>query len=136
MSAQVYHLINKLENIPQNILNDIDKMGMDESLILTELEGEYFNAISNIDEKEFNFCRKKIAFFTGNVGTIKSSKKEYFSTERLRLDYNDTIHFGTLYIFDAVQKKESGGYDAAIVCDSKKKLKISKVVKNIKCKAR
>ena len=133
MSAQVYHLMNKYENIPKNILNDIHKMGMDESLILTELEGKYFNAISNIDEKEFNFYGKKIAFLTGNVGSIKSVKKEYFLTERLRTNYTDTVWFGTLYIFDAVQKKESGGYDAAIVSDSKKKLKISKVIKNIKC---
>ena len=31
MLAQVYHMRNKYENIPQDILSNIDKMGMDDS---------------------------------------------------------------------------------------------------------
>ncbi len=131
MMAQVYMLKNKLENIPKSVLNNIDKMGLDESLTLTELEGEYFNAISNIDKKEFDFCEKKIAFLTGNVGSIKSNKKAFFLTERLRTNYNDTVWFGFLYIFDTVQKKESGGYDAAIVSSNKKRLSTEKVMKRV-----
>jgi hypothetical protein len=135
MSAQIYHLINKYENIPQNILNDINKMGIDESWLLTELEGKYFNALSKIDEKEFNFCDKKIAFFTGNIGSIKINKKIYFVEERKRLnviDYSLSYYFGTLYIFNATQKAESGGYDAAIVYDSKKLNSIKEMVKRLK----
>lgn len=131
MTAQVYVLKNKFENIPKSILNNIDKMGLDESLTLTDLEGEYFNAISNIDKKKFDFCEKKIAFLTGNVGSIKSNKKAYFFTERLRTNYNDTICFGFLYIFDTVQKNESGGYDAAIVSSSKKRLSTKEVIKRL-----
>jgi hypothetical protein len=135
MLAQVYHMINKYENISTEILNNIDKMGMDESLFLTELEGKYFNALSKIDEKEFNFCGKKVAFFKGNVGSIKINKKIYFINERERLkvtNYSCSDYFGVLYIFDASQKEESGGYDAAIVYVSKKLNSTKEVVKRLK----
>ena len=49
------------------------------------------------------------------------------------LDRNFTIIGGSsLYIFDAVQKEESGGYDAAIVCWSKFVIPIEEVVKRLK----
>jgi hypothetical protein len=135
MLAQMYHLINKFENIPKNILTDIDKMGMDESWVLTELEGKYFNALSKIDKTEFNMSGKKVFFFTGNVGSLKSTKKEYFTGEREGLQvehYSRSHYFGTLYIFNAVQKEENGGYDAAIVYGSKKLNSIKEVVKRLK----
>jgi hypothetical protein len=135
MSAQIYHLINKYENIPQNILNDIDKMGIDESWLLTELEGKYFNALSKTDEIKFNMSGKKIAFFTGNVGSIKSNKKKYFIEERAGLkvaDHSISHYFGTLYIFNVTQKVESGGYDAVIVYGSKKLNSIKEMVKRLK----
>ena len=53
MMAQVYRMINKYENIPQCILSEVEKMGVDESSTLTELEGKYFNAISQISRTEF-----------------------------------------------------------------------------------
>lgn len=82
MLAQVYPIINRFENIPQNLLNDMNKMGMDECLLLTDLEGKYFNALSLIAETEFDCCNKKVYFLTGNVGSIKSNKKTYFIEER------------------------------------------------------
>ena len=135
MSAQVYHLINKLENIPPNVLNNIDKMAMDECLLLTELEGEYFNALCK-EKKEFDMRGKKVGFIRGNAGTIKSNKKEYFTTEKLRKQLrtndNNEIYFGVLYIFNAPQKAESGGYDAVVVYGSKKLLSTKEVIKRLK----
>ena len=43
-------------------------------------------------------------------------------------------YFGALYLFNDVQKKESGGYDAAIVSGSKKLLSTKEVVKQLKKK--
>jgi hypothetical protein len=137
MLAQVYPIINKFENIPQNLLNDMDKMGIDECLLLTDLEGKYFNALSLIEEKGFNLCTKKVCFLTGNIGSIKSNKKEYFIEERERLkvaDYSRLSFFGFLYIFNTAQKAESGGYDATIVYGSKKKLSIKEVIERLKKK--
>ncbi|WP_368123114.1 hypothetical protein [Bacteroides thetaiotaomicron] len=137
MLAQVYHMRNKYENIPQDILSNIDKMGMDDSSFLTELEGKYLNTVAGISEKDFNFSKSKVAFFRGNIGSIRSSKKEYFRVERECLKVcTDSIllYFGTLYIFDAKQKVESGGYDAAIVDRSKKLLSTKEVVRQLKKK--
>jgi hypothetical protein len=130
-------MINKYENIPQNILSNIDEMGMEDGLLLSELEGKYLNVISGISERKFSFCGKKVAFYTGNVGSIKSDKKKYFTGEKTRLkvaDYDCSIYFGVLYIFDTVQKEESSGYDAAIVYGSKKLNSIKEVVKRLKGK--
>jgi hypothetical protein len=107
-------------------------MGMDEDSLLTDLEGEYFNALFQVNEENFNLCGKKIGFLTGVDGSTKSNKKEYFISERHRLSSNHSPLFGWLYIFNAVQKKESGGYDAAIVFYTKKKLTIKEVIKNLK----
>ena len=136
MLAQVYRMINKYENIPQCILSEVEKMGVDENSTLTELEGKYFNAISQISRTEFDLSGKKVAFFIGNIGSVKSNKKKYFIGERERLKAaNDSCsyYFGTLYVFDITQKEESGGYDAAIVGLSKKMNSIQDVVKRMKC---
>lgn len=136
MLAQVYHMENKYENIPKNILSDIDKTGMDDSLFLTELEGKYCNAIAGISEKDFNFSKSKVAFFKGNIGSIRIDKKIYFreSRESFTKEIADStlLYFGTLYIFNAAQKRESGGYDATIVSGSKKLLSTKKVIKQLK----
>jgi hypothetical protein len=130
--AQIYITTNEFKNIPKNILNNIDKMGMDEDSLLTDLEGEYFNALFQVNEENFNLCGKKVGFLTGDVGRIKSNKKEYFISERYGLKYNYSPTFGWLYIFNDIQKEKSGGYDAAIVFYTKKKLTIKEVIKNLK----
>jgi hypothetical protein len=132
MSAQEYFMKNKFENIPQNLLSHIDEMGMDECLLLTELEGQYFNALYQVNEKEFNLSGKKVGFLTGNVGKNKSNKKIYFEGERSRLKLNHSPLFGKLYIFNSDQKAENGGYDAAIVYYTKKLLSIKEVIKRLK----
>lgn len=132
MLAQVYPMTNDFENIPKNVLNNIDKMGMDECLLLTELEWKYFRTLYRMTEKEFNLCNKKVGFLTGSLGSNKSNKKEYFISERNRLNSNYSPTFGWLYIFNATQKEETGGYDAAIVFYTKKKLSIKEVVKRLK----
>lgn len=137
MFSQVYHLKNKYDNIPREILSNIDKMGIDDSLYLTELEGKFLNAIAGISEKDFNFSKSKVAFFEGNVGSLRSDKKDYFAMLRewLNARTDSTIYyFGALYLFNNAQKKESGGYDAAIVSGSKKLLSIKEVLKQLKKK--
>jgi hypothetical protein len=66
MLAQIYTTRNKFENIPKDILDNIDKMRMDECIFLTDLEGRYFNALYQIEEGKFNLFSKKICFLTGN----------------------------------------------------------------------
>ena len=75
MLAQVYHMQQRsFKNIPDCVLNNINKMGIDDNPLLTELEGEYFNALYQVPDKEFNLSGKKVAFFTGSLGKTKSNK--------------------------------------------------------------
>ena len=118
-------------NIPKNILNQLDKMGVDDSLLLNAYESTYFNHIFEKPRKEFDFTEKKIGFIYGGA---KSNKKEYFDLEKDRFNRNNTPNGGTLYIFDEDQKEKSGGYDAAIVYWSKILVPSKEVVKRLKGK--
>jgi hypothetical protein len=135
--SQVYDtlgILHTFEHIPDSILINIDKMGIDENSELTELEGNYFNALFQIEKKEFDMSGKKVGFFS----SIKSDKKEYFDCMRIAFEHctnNDTckVYFGTLYVFFVFQKEESGGYDVAIVDGCCKILPTTKkVVKRLK----
>lgn len=109
--------------IPKSLLENIDKMGMDSTLILNEYEGRYLNFVFKVDTLDFNLVGKKVGFF--------KSKIEYFRDTRRRLKNSYTI-CSCLYIFDAVQKVESGGYDAAITDGNIFVMPIEKVVKRLK----
>ncbi len=133
--GQIHKLqVRNFSEIPKDLLENLDKMGIDSLLFLTESEGKYFNSLYQIPEKEFNLSCKKVAFFTGSLGKTESNKANYFIIERDRLKCNYFPSIGTLYIFNAQQKAESGGYDAAIVYWSKKSLTIEEVVKRLKKK--
>lgn len=132
MSAQVYYMQQRgFKKISRNLLECINEMGLDSNVMLTELKGRYFNALYQINEPKFSLCDKKVCFFTGSLGKTKSDKKVYFTGERSRFRQNDSPTIGTLYIFNAVQKEQSGGYDAAIVYWNKRLVPIEEVVKRL-----
>lgn len=123
--GQIHELkVRNFSEIPKNLLENLDKMGVDSFPILNECEGRYFNFIFKIDSLEFNLVGKKVGFL--------GSKTNYFKSLRSH-DRNFTIVGGSsLYIFDAIQKEESGGYDAAVVYWSKFVIPIKEVVKRLK----
>ena len=106
-------------------------MGVDTSPLLNSYESAYFNVIFKDSLKGFDFTGKKIGFIYSGA---KSNKMEYFKLEKDRFNRNYTLNSGTLYIFNATQKEESGGYDAAIVYWSKFVVPIEKVVERLKKK--
>lgn len=113
--------------------NTMEQLETVENLLLNETEGTYLNKIFGTTRKDFDFVNKKIGFLTGSSGTTKSSKKHYFDMqEKHSTNVNYPCDNGTLYIFNAEQKAESGGYDAAIVYWSKFLVPIEKVVKRLK----
>lgn len=119
--------VRNFNEIPEELLNNLDKMGIDSSLILNEYEGRFFNYIFKINSQEYNLVGKKLGFL--------GSKISYFRKTRERFNLNSTTVGGSsLYIFNAAQKEESGGYDAAIVYWSKFEIPIEKVVKRLKVK--
>ena len=115
--------MRNFSEIPNDILDNLDKMGIDTSSILNEYEGKYFNFIFKIDPQEFNLVGKKVGFL--------GSKIDYFNSTRSPDRNSTTVGGSSLYIFNATQKEESGGYDAAIVYWSKVLVPIEKVVKRL-----
>jgi hypothetical protein len=125
MNGQRYELqVRNFSEIPQDLLENLDKMGVDSSSILNEYEGRYFNVIFKIDPQDFNFVGKKVGFL--------GSKIDYFRSTRSPDRNSTTVGGSGLYIFNAEQKAESGGYDAAIVYWSKFVIPIEEVVKRLK----
>lgn len=103
--------------VPHYLLDKINLMGIDSCRSLNEYEGEFLNYIYNVDPKESSLVGKKLCFINGRSIT---SKNNYFEETKRRYNSNYTIIGGsTLYLFDAKQKKDSGGYDAAIIYWSK-----------------
>lgn len=122
--GQIHELhVRNFSEIPKDLLENIDKMGVDNSSILNEYEGRYFNFIFNIDSQDFNLVEKKVGFL--------GSKIDYFNDTRSSDRNFKTVGGSSLYIFDANQKEESGGYDAAITYWNKSLLPTEEVVKRL-----
>ncbi len=121
--------VRNFNEIPEDILVNLDKMGIDNTPLLDSCESTYFNVIFKDHLDGFDFTNKKIGFLSS---VSEWDKKEYFEEERKRFFENSTTINSTLYIFDTYQKKESGGYDAAIVSWSKFLLPVNKVIKKLK----
>jgi len=121
--------VRNFNDIPKDILEQLDKMGVDGSSLLNSYESAYFNVVFKESINGFDFTGKKVGFIYNGA---RSNKKEYFDLEKDRFNRNNTPNRGTLYIFNETQKKESGGYDAAIVYWSKRLIPIQEVVKRLK----
>ena len=113
-------------DIPTEILIQFDKMGCEKSSILNSYEVAYFNVFFKDSSKKIDFSGKKVGFIYHGA---RSNKVEYFDLEKDRYSRKYTPNNCKLYIFDETQKKESGGYDAAIVYWNKIDLPIGKVIK-------
>ena len=129
-SINLFGQVRSFNDIPKDILNQLDKMGVDGSPLLNSYESAFLNVIFKDSLKGFDFTNKKVGFIkiSGEKGKIHyfDMQKKHFVDEKHPCDN------GTLYIFDATQKKESGGYDAAIVYWSKFLMPVEKVVKRLK----
>ena len=118
------------EEIPVELLNHLDQMGVDTLATLNDYEARYLNFIFSIDTNDFNLAGAKMGF----VGSVIGNKIKFFSDEKDWFYRGEKGGVGgcCLYIFNANQKKESGGYDAAIICWSKIAIPIEDVVKRLK----
>lgn len=104
----------------------------EDNLLLSKIEGAYLNEIFETARKDFDFANKKVGFYTGSSGGTKSSKKHYLDMqEKHSVDENYPCDNGTLYIFNAEQKRDSGGYDAAILYWSKVLLPVQQMIKQL-----
>jgi hypothetical protein len=134
LSINLVGQVRNFNDIPKDLLEQLDKMGVDNLPLLNCCESAYLNVIFEKSRKNFDFTDKKIGFITGSNGKTVCSKKEYFDLERNRFNHNSTPNNGTLYVFNAAQKAESGGYDAVIIYWCKVLVPIETAVKSLKNK--
>ena len=121
--------VSIFSDLPKELIDNIDKMGVDNRPVLNEHEGRFINTIFKINPQDFDFVGKKVGFLLSG----KSSKLTYFVETRERYSENSSIIGGSgLYIFDATQKEKSGGYDAEVVYWNKFVLPTDKVVQQLK----
>jgi len=125
LSGQVRYF----KDIPAELLNQLDKMGVDDTSVIDSLEGAYLNESYKDSLKGFDFVGKKVCFLKG--GMI-SNKSEFFKSEMEQYGISSTASVSVLYIFNETQKQETGGYDAAIVFWRKIYMPTDKVIKLLK----
>jgi hypothetical protein len=123
------------ENIPQDILDCLIEIGKDTISTLNVCESNYLNFLFQKDKDTFDFYEKKIAFFKGNTGTIKSTKKEFFDKEKYFIHQKGFLPSGScqLVIFDKNEERQVG-YNAVIISLSKKYITKKEIIKRLKKK--
>jgi hypothetical protein len=122
---------------PVHKRNSNDSMGqtdrIENNLLLNETESVYLNKIFDTTRKDFDFTNKKVGFLTGSSGKTLSSKEHYFDMHRKHsTNENYPCDNGSLYIFNAAQKEENGGYDAVIAYWCKVLLPVEQIIKRLK----
>jgi hypothetical protein len=128
-NISLFGQVRNFNDIPKDILEELNKMGVDNSSIMNRYESSYLNVIFAKYRGNFDFTNKKVGFILR--GAV-SDKKEYFEKERDRYSRGETPNSGQLYVFDVGQKAESGGYDAASTYGNKFVIPIETVVKRLK----
>ena len=104
-----------------NYPDNLDLVGNDNSAGLTHEDAMFFNRIYHT--RGFDFKGKKIAFINPHLVDQKQAirtKKEYIGIIKKHLENDFLYPTDDLEIFNEQEKKESGGYDAMIVYQSKR----------------
>lgn len=121
------------EEIQKELLNCVAEMGKDTASILNACESKYLNFSFQNERGKFDFHGRRVAFFKGNTGTIKGTKKDYLDLlEQFAIQNGFLLaREGQLIILNEEEIKETG-YDAVVITMSKKLLTKKEVVKRLK----
>jgi hypothetical protein len=132
-SVCLFGQVQDFNEIPKDISEHLDKMGVDNFPTLNDCECKYLNFNYQKNKTTFDFCGKKIYFLRGNIGTIKSTKIEYFDRLKYFVYQKGFLPSDSsqLIIFNEDEVKKTG-YDAVIISRSKKKLTKKEVIKQLK----
>lgn len=119
VDAKAYstHVSRVREKIPSDIQTQMSELPfVDSSPLLNETEGQFLNYCFDIDS--FDFCHKKVCFFSGDLGTTVVSKKEFLIDVKNKVAYRDTNnHVDPLfcYIIRDESLRDDVGYDAFVL---------------------
>jgi hypothetical protein len=119
------------EEIPENLIKNFDKMGVNDDAYLNSFESDYFNFILQDKRGEFDFTGKKIGFVTGNGHSIVS-KQSYFNIEKSRKEIGYSTNQAFLHLFNKSEKYTSGGYEGVVVYWVKAFLKSKSLPRRLK----
>ncbi len=106
--------IRNFEEIPEKLIMNFDKMGVNDDTYLNSFESDYFNFIFQDIRGEFDFTGKKIGFVTGNGHSIVS-KKSYFDIEKSRKERGYSTNQASLHLFNKSEIETSGGYEGFVL---------------------
>ncbi|MHC8948957.1 hypothetical protein [Sphingobacterium hungaricum] len=118
---------NTSVRLPDSLIVNLPKTGLDESDSLNKYEVEILNYIFKDNVAQFDFLDKKIIMLSGNRG-----KKNYFNMIRENAsNKNIPLDLGELYVLDKNDELNCKGVDAVIIYWSKIKLSSSDVLKKV-----
>jgi len=112
------------EETPDEIVACLPEIGKANDSALNDCEGKILNYKFFRHRGSFDFTGKRVAFFSGNTGTVRRSPKDYFEgTKRSYEKWGIVFRAKYDYIvfFDEEEAKQTG-YDAVIIWGSKKPL--------------
>ena len=92
-----------------------ENCGIDDNPILTETEATFLNEYlkGQVQQNEFDFNNKRIAFVTGSGGRILGSKRAYFNNiKKWKETYNSKIASSLIVLSE--RDKAEYGYDAIL----------------------
>lgn len=120
------------EDRQKDILVCLVKMEEDTATTLNICESKYLNFNCQKIRNAFDFYGKKVAFFKGNAGTLRSTKKEYFDRVKYFVRQNGYLPLSVdqLVIFNEDEVIKTG-YDAAIVHQSKRLVPKNEIVRKL-----
>lgn len=110
-----------------SFIHVLKKSGDDD--ILNEKEGKELNAIFHDKTNGFDFIGKKVGYIESSG---KPGEKGYYLYKTQKPVSPDYFQNATFYLFDEQQKKESGGYDAAIVYKGTAHIPIEDVIQRLR----
>ena len=120
--------IRDFNDILQEILVNLNKMGCDTNFVLNSYEVAFLNEIFKNERGNFDFINKKIVFVYAHLG-IKN-KRDFFIEQKERFSQKSTISSCSLFILDKNQS-ETNKYDAIIACWFKIRPDLEKLIKRI-----
>ena len=126
--------LNEFDEMPKQVLDYIDSLGIEKSPTLNRYEVKYLESLFGDSLSDFNLKGKKIGFIRS--GGEKTSNKVYFDEIKDGF-YNVGTSTGSanlasiLLILTEKQKKLSGGYDAVILYWSKRLISDKRLIKSL-----
>ena len=108
--------------IPSNLV--LDQCGQDDDPSLNRYEVDYFNYMFLDQREDFDFGHKRVAFFTGSLGTTLSSKSEYFNdlgtdNSQQTLEKHQSHAETTRLLILTSEEKQQINYDIILISGSK-----------------